>query len=132
MLGLRVEKGASGLVWKRDDQLPTLSTDCVTRRQLYSWIGELLGHYPIVGWLHTACGFLQRCTAREEIAWDQPVSVETCAKATDLLVLLCDKGDPAHGHWVVDQCKSDMTSLPIAAVHDCRPPKWMADFYVVD
>ena len=32
VLGLRVEKGASGLVWKRDGQLPTLSTDCVTRR----------------------------------------------------------------------------------------------------
>ena len=102
MLGLRVEEGASGLVWKRDGQLPTLSADCVTRHQLHSWIGKLLSHYPVVGWLHTACGFLQHCTACKEIAWDQLVSTETCAKAADLLVLLCDKGDPAHRFWAVD------------------------------
>ena len=28
--------------------------------------------------------------------------------------------------------KSDATSPPVAAVRDRRPPKWMADFYVVD
>ena len=80
VLGLRVEKGASGLVWKRDGQLPTLSTDCVMQHQLHSWIGELLVHYPVVGWLHTACGFLQhcmawtswsvpRCTPKPQICW---------------------------------------------------------------
>ena len=55
ILGLRVDENLS---WSRDSKLPVVSTDCLTWRELHSWLGELVSHYPVVGWLHAACWFL--------------------------------------------------------------------------
>ena len=61
-----------------------------------------MSHYPVVGWLRVACGFLQRCTAAEKIGWDEQVSAETRAKVDDIVKLLREEGDPAKGQWLVD------------------------------
>ena len=34
--------------------------DKVSRKELFSVCGKLVGHYPIVGWLRVACSYLKR------------------------------------------------------------------------
>jgi transposase InsO family protein len=99
VLGLRVGKGFR---WSRDSRLPSLSPGRLTRRELHSWIGELLGHFPVAGWLRVMCGYLQRCTAGERIGWDDPVGDGTREKVADLEAMLQEKGDPVQGRWLVD------------------------------
>ena len=99
VLGLSVDKQ---LNWSRDSKLPTVPKQGLTRRVLHSWIGELLGHYPVANWLRVACGYLQRCTAAEKIGWDNKVSDETRAKVEDVVAKLQAQGDPARGSWPVN------------------------------
>ena len=49
-----------------------------------------------------ACGYLQRCTATEGIAWDSVISEGIQAKANDVAERLRDQGDPLFGSWPVD------------------------------
>ena len=60
VLGLSV---TPDLRWKRDNSIPILSSNQLTRREVHKLLGELTGHFPVVGWLRVACEFLQRCTA---------------------------------------------------------------------
>ena len=54
VLGLRVYKGEDGSSrWKRDGQEPLIG-DKMTKRELFSWCGKLVGHYPVAGWLRIA------------------------------------------------------------------------------
>ena len=99
VLGLRVDEQ---FTWSRDSELPTVPSGHLTRRQLHSWIGELVGHYPVAGWLRVACSYLQRCTAAEHIGWDDPVSEEIREKVDDVVAMLRDQGDPVKGTWLVD------------------------------
>ena len=60
VLGLRVRDPGDGkFVWCRDGEIPVLS-ERVTKRELFSVCGKLLGHYPVAGWLRTACSFVKR------------------------------------------------------------------------
>ena len=99
VLGLSVDEQ---LAWSRDSKLPTISTQNLTRRALHSWIGELVGHYPVASWLRVACGYLQRCTAAERVGWDSQVSDEIRSKVNDVVALLHEQGDLARGSWPVD------------------------------
>ena len=98
-LGLRVDRQ---LAWRRDGELPTKPSNGMTRRALHSWVGELVGQFPVAGWLRVACGYLQRCTATEGIAWDSVISEGIQAKANDVAERLRDQGDPVYGSWPVD------------------------------
>jgi hypothetical protein len=99
VLGLAVGRDLS---WSRDSSLPAVTSRGVTRRALHSWIGELIGHFPVAGWLRVAGGYLQRCTANEKIGWDSPVSEETQTKVNDVVANLRNQGDPVCGVWPVD------------------------------
>lgn len=117
VLGLRVDEQ---LGWGRDGPIPSLPPGPVTRRKLHSWIGELVGHYPVAGWLRVACGYLQRCTAAEKIGWDDAVSEVTRVKVDDVSSMLRDLGDPVRGSWVVDPQElavlwTDASSLAMGA-----------------
>ena len=61
VLGLSVKDSGDGkFVSSRDGELPVLSEN-VTKRELFSVCGKLVGHYPVVGWLRTAAA-----SAREQ------------------------------------------------------------------
>ena len=99
VLGLKVSEQ---LTWSRDNTLPLVSTNDVTRRELHSWIGELVSHFPVAGWLRVYCGYLQRCTAMEKLKWDANVGVDIFSKVSDIMAKLRDEGDPVKGVWPVD------------------------------
>ena len=48
VLGLRVVTENSTLIWKRDLAVPQVS-DRVTKRELFSWCGKMIRHYPVAG-----------------------------------------------------------------------------------
>lgn len=115
ILGLSVDTQRT---WSRDGKLPVVASQGLTRRELHSWIGELVGHYPVAGWLRVACGYLQRCTAAEKVDWDRVVSQETQSKVNDVVAMLRERGDPVRGQWAVDCTQpavlwSDASSLAI-------------------
>ncbi len=100
VLGLRVTQGREGkLVWKRDGPVPEPPPERCTRRDLYSICGELLGHFPVAGWLRVACGFLKRRTTGK---WDDFVDPDSRAMLAELVQRTC-REDPAQGIWLMDR-----------------------------
>ena len=100
LLGLRVN---SKFQWTRDHKLPEVKSDGhFTRREVHSILGEWLGHLPVAGWLRVACGFVQRCTAKEKTGWDEYVSGDIMSKMLDIHQKLQVNGDPCKGKWLVN------------------------------
>lgn len=59
-LGLRLERDRSGeLTFRRGNKIPEVGEE-LSRRELFSACGRLVGHYPIVGWLRVACSYVKR------------------------------------------------------------------------
>ena len=98
VLGLRVD---GNLHWTRDGTLPQIEEDRLTRRQLHSRVGELVGHFPVAGWLRPACAALQRSSAQDGVGWDEFISDSTFRKFKDIMCRLTTEGDPCRGRWVV-------------------------------
>ena len=64
-------------------------------------LGELAGYYPVAGWLRVVCAYLQRCTARENIGWDEVISERIKDKINCVKKRLTETGDPVKGRWCV-------------------------------
>ena len=60
VLGLHVSNSGTGYRWKRDNLLPDAPGENLTKRQLFSVCGQLVSHYPVVGWLRVACSYVKR------------------------------------------------------------------------
>ena len=63
----------------------------------------MVGHFPVAGWLHVSCGFLQHCMASASIGWDEIVDDSIRSKVQDVAEKLQAEGDPVCGHWPVDR-----------------------------
>lgn len=118
VLGLKV---ANDLTWGRDGLLPSIDRDLLTRRQVHAVLGELIGHYPVVGWLRLASAFIQRLTAHQNTGWDNPVSEEVVTKVSEIFRKIGVSGDPVQGKWPVDKCSpitvwTDASNLGIGVV----------------
>ena len=50
VLGLRVYQGEHSIMWKRDNLVKEMD-DRMTKRDVFSICGQLVGHFPVVGWL---------------------------------------------------------------------------------
>lgn len=114
VLGLRVENVDGQLVWKRDNTVEPLQVP-VTKRKLFSWCGQLTGHFPVAGWLRPACSFLKRQT--NSLNWDEAIDsrVHGLAKETQQRV---QQEDPVRGIWQVPTARHcrvwcDASSLAI-------------------
>ena len=96
VLGLRVRDPGDGkFVWCRDGEIPVLS-ERVTKRELFSVCGKLVGHYPVAGWLRTACSFVKRLA--NDVEWD--ANIPSCAEQVINEVLQkVVKEDPVKGVW---------------------------------
>ena len=99
VLGLRVDET---MKWSRDGSTPVVNKEGMTRRQVHSLLGKLTSYLPVTGWLRASCNFIQRCTAKDGVGWDEQVSPETMSKLIDLNERLLATGDPAKGSWPVD------------------------------
>ena len=62
VLGLKVSRAKNGkLVWKRSNAVEEPTSE-VTKRELFSITGKLVGHYPSASWLRIACSFIKDAT----------------------------------------------------------------------
>jgi transposase InsO family protein len=117
VLGLRVFRREDGVVcWKRDNVVTALNSR-MTRRQLFSWCGQLVGHFPVAGWLRVACSFLKRVASG--VDWDAVVSDIAMRQAQEISRRLHER-DPVSGNWLAGDAKAcriwcDASSLAIGA-----------------
>jgi transposase InsO family protein len=117
VLGLRVYRDEDGDVrWKRDNVLTELDAR-MSRRQLFSWCGQLVGHFPVAGWLRVACSFLKR--EASGVDWDCVVGDSVMERAQEINRRLHQR-DPVSGHWLVDDVPAcrvwcDASGLAIGA-----------------
>lgn len=97
-LGLKIDRNKAGeLMFRRGNEVPVLPAN-LTRRELFSVCGKLVGHYPIAGWLRVACSFIKRIAAG--VRWDDHVG-EPAMKMIREVVERVRMGDPVKGRWTV-------------------------------
>ena len=100
VLGLQLKKGEGGEIgWSRGNTLPEL-TFPISRRQLFSVCGQLVGHYPVGNWLRIACSYVKRQS--EGNKWDDPIGPRAELLLNDLLSQVALE-DPVSGKWSVDR-----------------------------
>ena len=117
VLGLRLSSDEEDcLVFDRGNEIPELPSDGhLTRRQVFSICGKLVGHYPIAGWLRVACSYLKRCC--EGTLWEDYIGERAEDMAKELLSRV-RVADPVHGIWHVPAVSSgrvwcDASSLAV-------------------
>ena len=97
-LGLKLNNDNKGdLVFSRANEVPDLP-DRLTRRELFSVCGKLVGHYPIAGWARISSSFVKRNA--EGTKWDDYVGDHTMTMMKEVV----DKvrlEDPVAGKWTV-------------------------------
>ena len=97
VLGLRVDECNGRLVWRRDNVIEPPCTK-MTKRQLFSMCGKLVGHFPVVSWLRPACSYLKRLA--NSGGWDSELSGRVVELAQELWNRVQDE-DPVGGVWEV-------------------------------
>lgn len=119
-LSLYREKEGSPLKFKRGNSIPETVEATLTRRELFSICGKLVGHYPVCGWLRVACSYVKRECEGER--WDDEVGEKAVLIIQEILgkIKVCD---PVNGSWSVPDVKSgtlwcDASSLALGAVFE--------------
>lgn len=98
VLGLRVSgDGNNKYHWRRDGPVPIMGEN-LTKRELFSLTGKLVGHYPVAGWLRIACSFVKR--SAEGVGWDDRIPPEAEAAAREVVSRVLEH-DPVRGSWDV-------------------------------
>ena len=100
VLGLQMGKNTEGrTTWRRGNVFPDIE-DRVTRRGLFSICGQLIGHYPVAGWLRIACGFIKRSSSGSD--WSDYIGDKAQQMLNELLEDVRKK-DPVGGEWSVSR-----------------------------
>ena len=119
VLGLQLHKprNKSQILWKRGNIINECSFP-VSRRELFSVCGKLVGHYPIGNWLRVACSYVKRCSDGSK--WTDHIGEKAELLLREVLERV-EQCDPVHGIWNVS-CNSlngilwcDASSLALAA-----------------
>ena len=98
-LGLKITRTVDGrLVFGRGNILPETVPETMTRRELFSWCGKLIGHYPVAGWLRPACSFVKRLAAGDK--WDEEVGCDALWVLRGMVEKVVGE-DPVKGLWTV-------------------------------
>ena len=99
VLGLHLAiKQQGGLTWTRGKAVPQLLDKPLTRRELFSICGRLIGHYPVAGWLRIACSFIKRHSEGQK--WDDTVGERVTVWLRQVLERV-SQADPVQGRWAV-------------------------------
>lgn len=107
VLGLSLLRSGEGnLEFRRGNEVPSPSAvevvNGLTRRRLFSICGQLVGHYPVCGWLHVACSFVKR--ESEGDRWDDPIGERAAGMMREVLARVSLE-DPVRGQFHVDNCR---------------------------
>lgn len=118
ILGLSVEQDKTGkLSFKRGNEIVG-ETEKMTRRELFSLCGKLVGHYPIAGWLRTSCSFIKRIS--EGVGWEDYIG-DRARSYIEEVIRLVKEDDPVRGRWDVGNSQRgriwcDSSSLALGVV----------------
>ena len=94
-LGLRLEKNQDGILeFSRSNQLPEIPEN-LTKKELFSACGRLIGHYPCAGWLRVACSHMKRTALG---SWGDYVGDEIRDRMREVMSEV-EKSDPVKGVW---------------------------------
>lgn len=97
-LGLRIsENKHKQLMFTRGNEIPELQ-DEITRRELFSICGKLVGHYPVGGWLRVACSYIKRMA--EGTSWADNIGIRARAMIGEVIERVNEE-DPVKGEWAV-------------------------------
>nr|XP_047141134.1 uncharacterized protein LOC101238589 [Hydra vulgaris] len=119
VLELRVERNKNGeLIWKRDNVVQFESLNAVTRSQLFSQLGKLIGHYPVAESLRLQASYIKR--KPRNIPWCDFIS-EDCKEKLKELLYRVEKEDPVGGKWLVPvngkaELYCDASSIGLACI----------------
>ena len=117
-LGLKLRKLADGsYMFSRGNQVPEIP-DKLSRRELFSICGKLVGHYPVAGWLRVASSFMKR--SAEGAGWEDDVGVVAQRMLKDVQERVRTE-DPVKGAWTVPHGESgtiwcDASSIAIGTL----------------
>ena len=114
LLGLWVESSSNGsLRWKRGASVPEVG-EVISRRDLFSICGQLIGHHPVAGWLRVACGYIKRSS--EGHRWEDDIGKEARQMLLEVMQET-EMADPVGGKWSVVSKKGrvwcDASSLAV-------------------
>ena len=117
-LDLKLRRNKEGkLVFGRGTEIPEVQGD-LTKRELFSVCGKLVGHYPIVGWLRVAYSFIKRQTNGGW--WEEEIDHEVQCMIQEVITEV-KKGDPVKAEWHIGRSKEeviccDASSLALGAI----------------
>uniref|UniRef100_A0A5S6QCD8 RNase H domain-containing protein n=1 Tax=Trichuris muris TaxID=70415 RepID=A0A5S6QCD8_TRIMR len=100
MLGLYVRKRNGAATWSRGSKLPSIPQR-LTRRTIFSYCGELVGHYPVCGWLRPMTAFIKREVNDATSTWDEPIRHAQVREHLHEIGVALKAQDPARGRWDV-------------------------------
>ena len=103
VLGLEVcgERGELYPIrWKRSNAFGEVP-DTLTRRSVFSFCGNLIGHLPLCGWLRVATDFIKRKANSSTSTWDEEIHDESLRAMLEDTVRRVKHNDPAKGRWDV-------------------------------
>ena len=118
VLGLKLTKDRYGVLkFNRGNEIPNLEGN-ITKRELFSICGKLVGHYPIANWLRIACSYIKRCA--EGSKWEDFVGNRALGMLRETLNRV-ESEDPVTGVWYVPRTENgviwcDASSIATAAL----------------
>ena len=101
VLGLQIWGEDNSLYWRRGNKIPDMPR-VVMRRNVFSLCGKLVGHLPVVGWLHVAVAFIKRRASDITAGWDDKIDDAPLNTMIKEVLIRVRKEDPARGRWCVD------------------------------
>jgi len=121
VLGLDVFEKDGILKWKRGNAVRFAEENRITRREVYSICGQLIGIHPVAGWLRPVCSYIKRLTDGD---WNSLVSGEMCQKIRQVKERLIND-DPCRGIWNVASAESvviwcDASSIAFGVVLEIK------------
>ena len=105
IIGLQTYEKKGVVYWRRTElkkEINPSNLNSMTKRQVFSLCGKLVGHYPVAGWLRVACSFVKRNC--ESNAWDSfagSVAIQRLREVSSRL----DVDDTVKGIWSVSSGK---------------------------
>lgn len=107
VLGLKTFEQDKEILWKRDDNniLEEIKNkSSLSKREIFSVCGKLVGHFPVCGWLRPYCSFVKR--GLNSIGWDEEGDLNSIRRLKEIVTWL-ESADPVQGKWAVksrDEC----------------------------
>ncbi|KFD49052.1 hypothetical protein M513_10100 [Trichuris suis] len=105
VLGLKVWEEQGSLRWSRGNEISDPPKN-LTRRTVFSYCGELVGHYPVCGWLRAASAFVKREANRASERWDDPIHENRIRAQLSEIVNALKTKDPVQGRWDISGNKA--------------------------